>query len=566
MKSHLRDLLAQAIDKTAKGGELNTTDLPPLLLEPPKQKEFGDLASNVALVLAKKLGKPPRAIAEAILRSLEDREGILARAEIAGPGFINFSFSPKFCYQRLRELEEGKDGDLDLGKGQRVQVEFASVNPTGPLHVGHGRVAVIGDVLARLLEAVGFDVEREYYVNDAGKQMEKLGLSLYLRYRELYGEKTDFPEDGYQGDYVKEMAAEVKQRWRERFLSEKEAAAVEFLSRYGGEVLLNKIRDDLGQFSITFDSYVSEKALRERGEVEKTIEYLRSRGLIYSEGGAQWFKATAYGDDKDRTVVKSDGELTYFASDIAYHRNKLVRGFQRLINVWGADHHGYVQRLKAAVKALGYDPQLLHVVLVQMVHLTRGGEPVRMGKRQGEFVSLREVLEEVGKDAARFFFLMRKADSQLDFDLELAKKESSENPVFYVQYAHARIASIFEQARHGGIEVDDRMLRDVEMERLALAEEIDLIKRVVQYTEVVEEAVKELEPHRVVFYLLELAGEFHRYYNRFRVISDDLALTRARLLLVRSVQKVIRKGLLLLGIEAPLKMAARNEEAMAVRQ
>ncbi len=560
MKNHLRDLLTHAIDKTAKGGELMTTDLPPLLLEPPKQKEFGDLSTNVAMIWAKQQRKSPRAIAEAILKNLEDPEGILAQVAVAGPGFLNFSFSPKFCYQRLKEIETGREAGLDLGKGDKVQVEFASVNPTGPLHVGHGRVAVIGDVLARLLEAVGFDVEREYYVNDAGKQMEKLGLSLYLRYRELYGEKTDFPEDGYQGDYVRKLAAEVKQRWGERFLSEEGAAAIEFLSRYGGEVLLNKIHDDLGKFSITFDSYVSEKALRERGEVEKTIEYLRSRGLIYSEGGAQWFKATAYGDDKDRTVVKSDGELTYFASDIAYHRNKLVRGFQRLINVWGADHHGYVQRLKAAVKALGYDPQLLHVVLVQMVHLTRGGEPVRMGKRQGEFVSLREVLEEVGKDAARFFFLMRKADSQLDFDLELAKKESSENPVFYVQYAHARIASIFEQARHGGIEVDDRMLRDVEMERLALAEEIDLIKRVVQYTEVVEEAVKELEPHRVVFYLLELAGEFHRYYNRFRVISDDLALTRARLLLVRSVQKVIRKGLLLLGIEAPLKMAARNEE------
>lgn len=560
MKSHLKDLLAQAIDKTAKGGELNTTDLPPLLLEPPKQKEFGDLASNVALVLAKKLGKPPRAIAEAILRSLEDREGILVRTEIAGPGFINFSFSPKFCYQRLRELEEGKDGDLDLGKGQRVQVEFASVNPTGPLHVGHGRVAVFGDVLARLLAATGFQVEREYYVNDAGKQIENLGLSIYVRYRELYGESIQFPEHGYPGEYVKEIAIAAKQLWGEKFLSEEEATAVDILSRYGGETLLSNIRNDLGKFGITFDSYVSEKGLRERDEVEKTIEFLRFRGLIYSAGGAQWFKATAYGDDKDRTVVKSDGELTYFASDIAYHRNKLVRGFQRLINVWGADHHGYVQRLKAAVKALGYDPQLLHVVLVQMVHLTRGGEPVRMGKRQGEFVSLREVLEEVGKDAARFFFLMRKADSQLDFDLELAKKESSENPVFYVQYAHARIASIFEQARHGGIEVDDRMLRDVEMERLALAEEIDLIKRVVQYMEVVEEAVKELEPHRVVFYLLELAGEFHRYYNRFRVISDDLALTRARLLLVRSVQKVIRKGLLLLGVEAPLKMAARSDE------
>lgn len=542
------------------------TDLPPLLLESPKQKEFGDLATNVALVWAKKERKNPRAIAEAILKNLEDPEGILAHVGVAGPGFLNFSFSAKFCYQRLRQIEAETETALDIGKGDKVQVEFASVNPTGPLHVGHGRVAVIGDVLARLLAAAGYDVEREYYVNDAGKQMEKLGLSLYLRYRELYGEKTDFPEDAYLGDYVKEMAAEIKERWGEKFLSEEEFAAADFLSRYGGETLLTSIRDDLGRFGITFDSYVSEKELRKRGEVEKTIDLLGSRGLLYKQDGAQWFKAVEYGDDKDRAVVKSDGELTYFASDIAYHRNKFERGFKKLINVWGADHHGYVNRVKAAMKALGYDPQLLDIVLVQKVRLTRGGEPVLMGKRLGEFVSLREVLEEVGKDAARFFFLMRKADSHLDFDLELAKKKSSENPVFYVQYAHARISSIFEQARHAGLRVDDLMLRDVEMERLALAEEIDLIKRVAQFTEVVEESVKELEPHRVVFYLLELAGEFHRYYNRFRVISDDLALSRARLLLVRNVQKVIRKGLFLLGVEAPLKMAARNQEAMAVSQ
>lgn len=542
------------------------TDLPPLLLESPKQKEFGDLATNVALVWAKKERKNPRAIAAAILKNLEDPEGILAHVGVAGPGFLNFSFSAKFCYQRLRQIEAETETALDIGKGDKVQVEFASVNPTGPLHVGHGRVAVIGDVLARLLAAAGYDVEREYYVNDAGKQMEKLGLSLYLRYRELYGKKTDFPEDAYLGDYVKEMAAEVKERWGEKFLSEEEFAAADFLSRYGGETLLTSIRDDLGRFGITFDSYVSEKELRKRGEVEKTIDLLGSRGLLYKQDGAQWFKAVEYGDDKDRAVVKSDGELTYFASDIAYHRNKFERGFKKLINVWGADHHGYVNRVKAAMKALGYDPQLLDIVLVQKVRLTRGGEPVLMGKRLGEFVSLREVLEEVGKDAARFFFLMRKPDSHLDFDLELAKKKSSENPVFYVQYAHARISSIFEQARHAGLRVDDLMLRDVEMERLALAEEIDLIKRVAQFTEVVEESVKELEPHRVVFYLLELAGEFHRYYNRFRVISDDLALSRARLLLVRNVQKVIRKGLFLLGVEAPLKMAARNEEAMAVSQ
>ena len=563
MKSHLRDLLTQAIEKTAKGEELKMTDLPPLLLEPPKQKEFGDLACNVALIWAKQQRKPPRAIAEAILKNLEDRDGILARAGIAGPGFLNFSFSPKFYYQRLGEFAAGKELEPNLGRGEKVQVEFASVNPTGPLHVGHGRVAVIGDVLARLLGAVGFDVEREYYVNDAGNQMEKLGLSLYLRYRELYGEKIAFPEDGYPGEYVKKLAADAGRQWGEKFLSEASDATIAFFSQYGWENLLAAIRSDLSAFGITFDSFVSEKNLRARGEVEKTIPLLSDRGMLYEQEGARWFRSTAYGDDKDRTVIKSNGELTYFLSDIAYHRNKLERGFKKLINVWGADHHGYVPRLKAALSALGYDPQLLQVVLVQMVHLTRGGEPVRMGKRQGEFVSLREVVDEVGADAARFFFLMRKSDSHLDFDLELAKKESSENPVFYVQYAHARIASIFEQARQAGLEVDDVIMRDIKVECLAQPEEIELIKRVIQFAEVIEESVKELEPHRLVFYLLELAGEFHRYYNRFRVISDDPALTKARLLLVRNVQKVIRRGLNLLGVTAPLKMAARSEETMS---
>ncbi|MFQ5682200.1 MAG: arginine--tRNA ligase [Candidatus Binatia bacterium] len=555
MKSHLRDLLAQAIAKTAEGGELKTTELPPLFLEPPKQKEFGDLTTNLAMLWAKKLRKPPRAIAEDILENLEDPDGMLERIEIAGPGFLNFSFSPKFLYQCLKEIEVRGELNLDLGQGDKVQVEFASANPTGPLHVGHGRGAVIGDVLARLFQEVGFDVEREYYVNDAGKQMENLGLSLYSRYREIYGEKVAFPEAGYPGEYIKQIAGEIKERWGKRFLSEERASAIKFLILYGGETLLTAIRDDLKKFGITFDLYVSEQGLRERGEVEKTIEILHSRGLIYSEDGAQWFKASEYGDEKDRTVVKSDGELTYFASDMAYHRNKFERGFKRLVNVWGADHHGYVHRLKAAVKALGYNPDILQVLLVQMVHLTRGGEPVRMGKRLGAFVSLREVLEEVGTDAARFFFLMRRADSHLDFDLELAKKESSENPVFYVQYAHARISSIFEQARQVGFHVNDLWLKDVEMERLGLPEEMELIKQTVQFSEVVRESVKELEPHRVVFYLLELAGEFHRYYNRFRVISDDPALTRARLLLIRNVQKVIRRGLHLLGIEAPVRMA-----------
>ncbi|TMA97903.1 MAG: arginine--tRNA ligase [Deltaproteobacteria bacterium] len=557
MRSHLRELLTKAIEKTAKGGELNSTELPPLLLEPPKQREFGDLATNAAMLWAKSAKKPPRMIAETILKNIEDPDGILARKEIAGPGFLNFTFAPKFYYAQLRELAAGNYDRVDFGHGERVQVEFASVNPTGPLHVGHGRVAVIGDVLARLHEATGFNVEREYYVNDAGNQMENLGLSIYARYRELFGEQVEFPEGGYPGDYVKEIAAAVKQRQGDKYLNGDEQAAVSFFREYGGESLLDTIRKQLREFGIQFDAFFSERAMRERSEVAQAIDVLRARGLLYSQEGAQWYKSTQFGDDKDRAVIKSDGELTYFASDIAYHRNKYERKFHKLINVWGADHHGYVPRLKAAVQGLGYDPNVLKVVLVQMVQLTRKGEPVRMGKRTGEFVSLEEVLEEVGRDAARFFFLMRKSDSHLDFDLDLAKQQSSDNPVFYVQYAHARVASIFEQASKNGLEIGNRAI--VSVERLELAEELELIRKMIQFNDVVEESVLELEPHRVVFYLLDLAGEFHRYYNRYRVISEDSDLSRARLLLVENVQKTIRRGLDILGVGAPLKMAARSE-------
>jgi arginyl-tRNA synthetase len=557
MRSHLKQLLTRAIEKTAKGGELNLTELPPLFLEPPKQREFGDLTTNVAMVWAQRAKKPPRLIAEAILKNLDDPEGILARKEIAGPGFLNFSFAPKFYYERLRELAGGKYAPPDVGRGQKVQVEIASVNPTGPLHVGHGRVAVIGDVLARLHEATGFDVEREYYVNDAGKQMENLGLSLYVRYRELFGEKIDFPADGYPGDYVKEIAAEIKERNGEKFLHESKDAVLSFFQQYGSDRLLTMIREQLGKFAISFDSFFSEKVMRERNEVVKTMDLLRGRGLMYSREGAEWFKSTQFGDDKDRTVIKSDGELTYFASDIAYHRNKFERNFHKLINVWGADHHGYVPRLKAAMQGLGFDPNILQVVLVKMVQLTRGGEPVRMGKRTGEFVSLGELLEEVGRDAARFFFLMRTSDSQCDFDLDLAKQQSSENPVFYVQYAHARVASIFEQAARSGVSPERAAAQDVPVERLALPEEMELIHKVIEFDEILEESVRELEPHRIVFYLLELAGDFHRYYNRHRVLTDDVDLTSARLLLAQMIQKTIRRGLNILGVEAPMKMASR---------
>jgi arginyl-tRNA synthetase len=559
MRNYLKDLLTRAIEKTAKGGELSLTELPPLVLEPPKQREFGDLATNIAMHWATAAKKSPRVIAGAILKNLEDPDGMLARIEIAGPGFLNFTFSPKFYYQRLRDLVAGKEAQLDLGHGQKVQVEFASVNPTGPLHVGHGRVAVIGDVLARLHEATGFDVEREYYVNDAGNQMDNLGLSVYARYRELFGETVEFPAGGYPGDYVKDIAAEIKTQYGDKFLGESKEAAVDFFRRYGGDSLLDTIRQQLAALDIRFDSFFSERTMRERDQVTESMLLLRGRGLLYSHDGAEWFQSTAFGDDKDRTVIKSDGELTYFAADVAYHRDKFERGFGKLVNVWGADHHGYVPRLKAAMRGLGYDESILQVVLVQMVQLTRAGEPVRMGKRTGEFVALQEVLDEVGRDATRFFFLTRKADSHLDFDLDLAKRQSSENPVFYVQYAHARVASVFEQAHRNGIVWNTADVDRIAVEPLQLPEEIELIRRMTQFNDVLEESVRELEPHRMVFFLLDLAGEFHRYYNRTRILSEDGDLTRARMLLAHMVQSTIRRGLTLLGIAAPMKMVPRSE-------
>jgi arginyl-tRNA synthetase len=550
-------LLTEAVEKTARDEALDRVSLPAVQLEPPKQREFGDLSSNVAMLWARSAKRPPRALAEAIVKNIDDADGILARREIAGPGFLNFAFAPKFYFARLREIAAGKYLLPNLGEGQKVQVEFASVNPTGPLHVGHGRVAVIGDVLARLHEATGFAVEREYYVNDAGNQMENLGLSLYARYREAFGEEFEFPADGYPGDYVTELAGQVKARAGDKYLAAAKDDAVKFFRQYGGNALLDMIRGQLGEFGIRFDSYFSEKAMRDRGEVVASMDRLRELGLLYSQDGAEWYRSTQFGDDKDRTVIKSDGELTYFAADIAYHQNKFERKFAKLINVWGADHHGYVPRLKAAMQGLGYDADRLQVVLVQMVQLTRGGEPVRMGKRTGEFIALEEVLQEVGRDAARFFFLMRKSDSHLDFDLELAKKQSSDNPVFYVQYAHARVASIFEQATKQGVDLGAR--DTVAVERLILAEELELVRQMIQFNDVVEAAVRELEPHRVVFYLLELAGGFHRYYNRHRVVSDDIELSQARLLLLENVQQTIRQGLAILGVDAPFRMANRAE-------
>ncbi len=551
MKKPLEALLRDACERATKGGELLTTTLPPLLLTVPREAEHGDLATNLALALARSEKRPPRAVAETIVRHLDDRDGILTSVEIAGPGFINFRFAPAYWWGLLRDAEAAGEtyGRSAIGGGRKVQIEFVSANPTGPLHVGHARGAVTGDALARLLVATGHDVTREYYVNDAGNQIAMLGASTYARYAELCGHDVPFPENGYPADYVRDVAATIRASQGERLMKIDPTEARAYLGDAAGAILLDAIRDDTAALAIEFDHYVSERGLRAEGAVDATIAALEAAGYVYDGDGARWFRSTAFGDDKDRPLVKTGGELTYFAADVAYHRAKYGAGYERIIDVWGADHHGHVPRMKAAMQALGLDPARLEVVLVQIVSLTRHGEPVRMGKRSGEFVTLREIVDEVGADATRFFLLMRKSDAQLDFDLDLAKERSAENPVFYVQYAFARVASVFRAAAAMGL--DRAAAAAADPARLTDDDELALIRRVAQFPEVVDGAALDLEPHRVVFFLMELAGDFHRYYNRTRILGDDRALAAARLLLAANVQKTIRAGLTILGITAP---------------
>ena len=554
MKQPLERLLRDACERATQGGELVTTTLPPLFLSVPKVADHGDLASNVAMMLARGEKKKPRDVAEAIVRNLRDEAGILDHVEIAGPGFINFRFAPSYWWQCLRDCEAEGDqfGRSTIGEGRRVQIEFVSANPTGPLHVGHARGAVTGNALALLLRATGHEVTREYYINDAGNQMEMLGASTYARYATKCGQETPLPEGGYPGDYLVDVAATIEASEGRRYMDVDPEEARAALRDRAGSLLLDQIRQDMAALNIQFDEFISEKKLRADGVVATTLDDLVAAGFVYDAEGARWFRSTEFGDDKDRPVVKSGGEFTYFAADIAYHRQKYARGFHRIIDVWGADHHGHVPRMKAAMQALGLDPSALDVVLVQVVHLTRNGEPVRMGKRAGEFVMLRDLVDDVGADAATFFLLMRKSDAQLEFDLELAKRQSSDNPVFYVQYAHARIASILRQAGEAGI--DRAAVAAADPARLTEPEELALVRRLAQFPETVEASALELEPHRVVFFLMELAGDFHRYYNRTRILGDDRELVAARLLLAINVQKVVRVGLDMLGIGAPETM------------
>lgn len=554
MKGILGKMLEQSIRGAIEAGLLPAVDFPPIEMEWAKDPGHGDFASNAAMVLASRMRRNPRDIAGVLAERIEDPEGLLAKVEVAGPGFLNF-FVREACWAGFLERVEregGRFGCSDLGKGRRTQVEFVSANPTGPLHIGHARGAVVGDVMANILASVGYEVYREYYINDAGNQMNNLGKSVLLRYRELLGETVDFPEACYQGDYIRELAAELLQKEGERYRGMNPEEAIPLLTDYAGQAILAGIQEDLRAFGVVFDRYFSERELYREAGVERLLQALEEKGFVYRQEKTLWFKTTAFGDEKDRVVIRQNGDPTYFAADIAYHRNKFMRGFDRVIDIWGADHHGYIPRMSAAVQALGYEKDALKVILVQLVNLLRDGKPVAMSTRSGEFDTLREVVDEVGKDAARFNFLMRRSDSHLDFDLELAKRQSNENPVYYVQYAYARICSIIRMAAERGIAAPSYGEADPGL--LMLTEEIDLIKAITRFPEVVEGAARTLEPHRLTFYLTDLAGIFHSYYNKNKVLSDDGGLTRARLFLVKSIGTVLENALTLLGVSAPEKM------------
>jgi arginyl-tRNA synthetase len=554
MKNRIKNLIIEAAVQAHAKGFLPSADFPEVNIDRTKLEAHGDYSTNFAMVTASRQKMAPRSVAQAIVDQLDDSRRLLEKIEIAGPGFINFFVTPAAWHPVLLEIQatDRRYGAVDLGRGERVQVEFVSSNPTGPLHVGHGRGAAVGDSVANILSFCGYDVQREYYINDSGRQIQTLGRSVYLRYRELLGHDAPFPGDCYQGDYIREIAARIKAQEGDALLHREDGDAALYCARKAAGDIMEGIREDLTLFGITFDKWFSEQSLYDSGKVDRILAESRQRGIVYEKDGALWFKTSDLGDEKDRVVVRQNGQTTYFASDIAYHEDKYRRGFQRVIDVWGADHHGYIPRMQAAIEACGHQRNQFDVILVQLVNLLRGGQPVAMSTRTGEFVTLRDVIDEVGKDAARFIFLTRHYESPLDFDLEVAKQQTNENPVYYVQYVHARISSIVRKAVENG-------MTDLRWDQTAIAqlrepEEIHLIKILAQYPEAVTASAEKLEPHRITFFLMNLAAAFHAYYNKHRVLSEDPLLSRGRLCLAESIRKVVRNGLALLGVDAPEKM------------
>ncbi|MCU7813688.1 MAG: arginine--tRNA ligase [Candidatus Thiodiazotropha sp. (ex Rostrolucina anterorostrata)] len=586
MKKQIEQLVMTALQQLAAKGVIPQEAVSRPKIERTRESKYGDFATNAAMVLAKAARTNPRELAQLLLNELPSTD-LLDHCEIAGPGFINFTLTSTAYHRLIPSILSlsHRYGRSDLGNGKRVQVEFVSANPTGPLHVGHGRGAAYGSVVADLLKAVGFDVHREYYVNDAGRQMDILATSIWLRYLELCDETLTFPANGYKGDYVWDIAATLHRDHGEAYKQDaltvfegivedepgggdKEAhidGLIErakqllgdnryrFVFELGLNIILDDIRDDLSLFGVNYDEWYSERSLTESGAVNQAIERLRNNNQLYEKEGALWFRSTDFGDEKDRVVVRDNGQTTYFASDIAYHMDKLERGFERVIDVWGADHHGYIPRVKAALTALGDDASKLDVLLVQFAMLYRGGEKLQMSTRSGQFVTLRELRKEVGADAARFFYVMRKCEQHMDFDLDLAKSQSSDNPVYYVQYAHARICSVFQQAAEQKITFETNPSA-VDYRRLSESHEQALLTSLAKYPETVESSALNEEPHQLTHYLRELANDFHTYYNTHKFLVENTALRNARLQLILATRQVLRNGLNLLGVSAPEKM------------
>ncbi|CAD7853871.1 MAG: Arginyl-tRNA synthetase (EC 6.1.1.19) [Olavius algarvensis Gamma 1 endosymbiont] len=586
MKQQIKDLVADALERLVADGLLPGDGPPDVQVERTRDRGHGDFSSNAALVLAKQARTKPRDLAARLVAALPPSP-LTERVEVAGPGFVNFFLSPA-AYRALvpQVLTTGAAyGCSDVGAGKQVQVEFVSANPTGPLHVGHGRGAAYGAVVANLLVAVGFAVQREYYVNDAGRQMDILAASVWLRYLELCGEEVSFSSNGYQGDYVWDIAASLHREHGDAYRrasaevradlppdepdgGDKEVHIDALIARArrllgdhdyrlvferGLERILGDIRDDLSQFGVDYDEWYSEHSLAERGTVAEVIERLHAAGHLYTRDGALWFRSSDFGDEKDRVVVRDNGQTTYFASDIAYHSDKLARGFERVIDVWGADHHGYVPRVKAALSALGDDPERLDVLLVQFANLYHGGERAQMSTRSGEFVTLRQLRKEVGRDAARFFYIMRRCEQHLDFDLDLAKSQSADNPVYYVQYAHARICSVLRQAAEKSMAVDPSS-GETNLELLTATHEQVLLEALSRYPEVIETAALMQEPHQLAHYLRGLANDFHTYYNAHQFLVESPHLRDARIKLILATRQVLRNGLDLIGVSAPETM------------
>ena len=579
VQEKVTNALLDALKGAKEKGQLKSESFPLLSLDAPKRPEWGDLASTVAMSLASTEQRAPHDIAQIIVENLPQREQLFDRVEIVKPGFLNLTVKPALWQEVLREIESqgAAYGRADLGRKHRVLVEYVSANPTGPLHVGHGRGAAVGQAVARMLEAVGYDVTSEYYINDAGRQMKLLGASVYARYQELSGQPADFPADGYHGSYIAAVAERIKSKFGDTFTGLSPAEIEERCRSLAYKELLDLIRDDLNSLGIEFQSWFSEASLLASNSVDRVLEELRTRQLLFEQEGAWWFRSSTFGDEKDRVVKKQDGEYTYLATDIAYHRDKLQRGYDVLIDVWGADHHGYIPRMQAVMQAYGHPKERLHVILVQLVKLLRGGVEVKMSKRTGEFITMREVIDEVGSDAAKFYFLMRDSKTHLEFDLELAKQRSADNPVYYVQYAHARISSLWRVAASRGIACS--LPSETDLTVLTDPDELGLIRKLSAYPSVLQASAVGYEPHRMTYYLQQLAALLHTFYNKHRILppaADKDVLeqvppgiatgqefqretltterTRGRLALMSGVQQVIRNGLAVIGISAPDQM------------